>query len=89
MPCNADLSGLFVDQTKYIAVVKPKTMQPAFETFLKYFASKCAEMNDTNEIIDDEDEVELEDSVETKQQKFLVEYGELKQKNYRNLENLQ
>lgn len=79
MPCNADLSGLFIDQTQYVAIIMPKTMQPAFETFLKEFNKKLSEAAQTIDLTD-RDDVEPVDSVEIKQQKFLVEYGDLKQK---------
>ena len=82
VPCNTDLSAMFVDQTQYVAIILPKTMQIAFETFLKEFSKKAMEntqvINLDTEDANDSANKEQESDLESRKQKFLDVYGELK-----------
>lgn len=91
LPCNADFSNLDVDHTQYIAMVIPKSMQTAFEIFLKDFFHKNSPQHSTVDLTNEND-VELDDSqtsTESLQQKFLKDFGGVKNKLNEKLESFQ
>lgn len=89
LPITADFGTLNIDQTQYIAMVIPKSMQTVFETFFKDLAKKSHEASLQPIQIDDDEDVEPSDVepvdvasptvLANQQQSFLKDFGNLKQ----------